>query len=338
MHFFKNRTVRQTYFMKSIQYKKLLGLLLLALVSLSYSLSHGSIDLSYSELFTTLLGEGTPAMSQIVFDIRLPRTVSAFVTGGMLAMSGVLMQVLLRNPLADPYILGVSGGAALMTLTLMLFGMTGLWLTAGAWIGSLAAMFSVFFLAKQYALFQAERVLITGIALASAFSAVISFILLMSPDQTLHGMLFWLLGDLADAHFPLAESVILCIACLWSFRLATPLNILLRGEPIARSLGINTSRLQRSLYFLCALQTAAAVALAGCIGFVGLMVPHALRYILGFDHRQLLPGSVLLGGSLLTIADTLSRTLFAPQQLPVGMLMAFLGVPVMLFLLHKRVA
>jgi iron complex transport system permease protein len=256
----------------------------------------------------------------------------------MLAMSGVMMQVLLRNPLADPYVLGISGGAALMTLTLMLCGMTGLWLTAGAWGGSIIAMLCVFFLAKQFALFQAERVLLTGIALASAFSALISFILIMSPEQALHGMLFWLLGDLSDAHLPLGESVILFIACFWSFRLAKPLNILLRGEAIARSLGINTARLQLSLYFLCALQTAAAVALAGCIGFVGLMVPHALRFILGLDHRQLLPGSVLLGGSLLTIADTLARTLFAPQQLPLGMIMVFLGIPVMLFLLHKRVA
>ena len=309
---------------------KLYGLIAFALIaamSIIFSLSAGSISLSRVD----------HALSHdIIIHLRLPRTLSAFVTGGLLALAGAMMQVLLRNPLADPYILGISGGAAVMSLLIMLCGLTGYWVTGGAWLGSLLAIFLVFFLTGRQSIWSAQRVLLTGIALASGFSALISFILIVSSERELHGMLFWLLGDLSFSHWPILESMILIFGLICSFSLAKQLNILMRGEQEARALGVNALRLQWQLYFLCALLTAAAVALAGCIGFVGLIVPHVFRLICGYDHRLLLPGCVLLGGSVLTMADALSRTLFAPQQLPVGIMMSLIGIPVFLFLLQKN--
>lgn len=317
------------------KYRRTIGLIFIALLSIFFSLSHGSTVISISQLYKTLIGQGTDLSYDILFHLRLPRTLSAFVTGALLALAGALMQVLLRNPLADPYILGISGGGAVISLILIAFGVTGYWLTGGAWIGSLITIFLVFILAKHQGTWNSQRVLLTGIALASGFSAIISFILLLCPEKELHSLLFWLLGDLSFAHMPVLETMILLIGFFCSFRLANQLNILVRGEREAKALGIHTARLQVQLYFLSALLTASAVALAGCIGFVGLIVPHLFRLIGGHNYRLLLPGSAVLGGALLTIADTLSRTLFAPQQLPVGIMMAFLGVPIFLVLLNQ---
>jgi iron complex transport system permease protein len=285
---------------------------------------------------TALSGQGDPVIQQIVIHLRLPRTLAAFVTGGLLSLAGAMMQVLLRNPLADPYVLSISGGAAVASLVCILCGLTGYALMGGAWVGSFIATVLVFSLTRWKSAWQSDRVLLTGIALASGFSALISFILLISPDKELHGMLFWLLGDLSYAHLPILEMFILSTALILSLRFAKQLNLLVQGETQAKALGISTERLQIQIYFLTSLLTAAAVALAGCIGFVGLVVPHMFRLLWGYDHRWLLPGSVLLGGSLLTLADTFSRTLFAPQQLPVGIMMAMIGIPVFLFLLQKN--
>ena len=311
-------------------------LLLLSAVSIFYSLFKGSTLISIYQLFTALFEGPSTLTSEIIWHFRLPRTFSAFVTGGLLGLSGAIMQVLLRNPLADPYVLGISGGAATMSLFCILAGLTGVWLTGGAWLGSLLAILLVFAFNKKQTSWNTQRVLLTGVALASGFSAVISCILVISSDKELHGMLFWLLGDLSFARIPFLESGILVAGLVLSLSLAKQLNILGRGEKEAKSLGINTTRLQLQLYFLSALLTAAAVALAGCIGFIGLIVPHTFRLLCGYDHRLLLPGCILLGGSLLTIADTLSRTLFAPQQIPVGIIMTLTGIPVFLFLLHKN--
>lgn len=317
------------------KYSCLIVLGLVSIASICFSLIKGSVLISSYQLLDSFLGHGDPVIDKIIFNLRLPRTLSAFVTGSLLAMSGAMMQILLRNPLADPYVLGISGGAAVASLLCILYGLTGYWLTGGAWLGSLFAIFLVFGLAKKNHVWNSERVLLTGIALASSFSAFISFILIISSDKELHSMLFWLLGDLSDSHMPIIESIILFIVLIMSLTLAKQLNILMRGEQEAQALGINTSRLQTQVYFLCALLTAAAVALAGCIGFIGLIVPHFFRLLGLHDYRWLLPGSFLLGGSLLTMADTFSRTFFAPQQLPVGIMTAFLGIPIFLYLLQK---
>jgi iron complex transport system permease protein len=283
-----------------------------------------------------LLGQTSTLTHDILWRLRIPHVLTAFVTGGLLALAGALMQVLVRNPLADPYILGISGGAGLATLGLMLFGFSGLWLTGGAWAGSLLTILLIFLLTRKNQFHNTQQFLLTGIALASGFSALASLILLTSPDTILRGMLFWLIGDLSYAHLPLAEGSILLIGLLMSLMIAKELNLLVRGEKEATALGVNTQHLQWKLYLLSSLLTATAVTLAGCIGFVGLIVPHVFRLSFGYDHRYLLPGSVLIGGSLLTLADLCARTVFFPQEIPVGIVMVLLGIPVFLYLLQKN--
>lgn len=333
LHFTNNRVKK----MLQIKQKGWISLILFALLSLFFSLSRGSTVISAHELLNVIFNPGNDDLWQnIILAIRLPRTLSAFITGGSLALAGAMMQVLLRNPLADPYILGISGGGAIVSLILIVLGVSGYWLTGGAWCGSLIATFIVFFFTKRQKSWNSQQILLTGIALSSGFSAIISFILVLSSNKEWHSLLFWLLGDLSFAHMPYLEGIILLIALIYSRRLANELNLLTRGEREAKALGVNTTRVQVQIYFLSALVTSSAVALAGCIGFIGLIIPHLMRLSGYYDHRLLLPSSVLLGGTLLTIADTLSRTLFSPQQLPVGIIMAFIGVPIFIILLHKN--
>ena len=253
----------------------LVYLIILAGIALSFSLFKG----------ITLLGSDPRILHDIIFSLRLPRTLAAFVTGGLLALAGGLMQILLRNPLADPYVLGSSGGAAVATLLLLLAGFSGLTLIGGAWIGSLIAITLVWWLAQSQQGFQSYRVLLTGIALGSGFSALISFLLLTSPDNELRSMLFWLMGDLSYAHYPWVESLILLFGLGWVSVRGRELTILLRGPQEAKSLGVNSERLNLSLFLLSAALTAAAVTLAGCIGFIGLIIPHLLRLLGLHDQR-----------------------------------------------------
>lgn len=290
-----------------------------------------SISLS---IFKTIPTTDIQLAHHILFSLRLPRTLSAFVAGGMLALAGCQMQLLMRNPLADPYMLGISGGAALAALICIILGMSNLGLTAGAWLGSLATVVFVFFIARGTS--NTHRLLLTGVAIASAYSACISFILLISTQTELRSMLFWLLGDLSFAHYPLYEGIELFLSLILSFCLVRPLSILQRGEQEARALGVNVNRLQLILYLMSSGLTAAAVTLGGCIGFVGLIVPHFLRLLGWYDLRLLIPGSVLFGGTLVTLADFFARNLFAPQQLPLSIFLSLLGIPVFLLLLQKQ--
>lgn len=294
-------------------------LLVFASFSLFFSLRHGSTNsIDYT----------------ILMKLRFPRALSAFVSGGLLALSGVLIQLLLQNPLADPYILGISGGAALTTLLMLFFGISGITLTTGAWCGSLFAMLLMTLLARKHH-FETHQLLLSGILLASGFSACISFILLISPDTSLHSMLFWLCGDLNDAHYPITALVVLIFGSVITMLLAPGLNLLYRGEREAQALGLACKQYRICLYVLCSLFTAAAVTISGTIGFIGLIVPHITRKLVGFDHRILLPASILIGGALLTFADTCARIAFAPQQIPVGIILAFIGIPLFIWLLRK---
>jgi iron complex transport system permease protein len=298
--------------------------------SILFSLLIGSTEISLTQLFSRY----SPSAINILWDIRLPRTLTAFITGALLALSGAFMQLLTQNPLADPYVLGISGGAALVTLCMMLCGFNGEWLIIGAWLGSLMTILCIFMLVKKHQ-WQTQLLLLSGIALACGFSAGITFILLISPDKNLHTMLFWLTGDLNDIRLPWIGLLILLIGGIASYILAPGLNILARGDKESQILGLSYKKYRIALYLLSSLFTAAAVSLAGCIGFIGLIVPHITRLLVGFDHRIVLPLSMLLGGSLLTIADTCARSLFAPQQLPVGILMAMIGVPIFIWLIQK---
>jgi iron complex transport system permease protein len=245
------------------------------------------------------------------------------------------MQVLLRNPLADPYILGVSGGASFAALLGMTLGAASAYLPALAWTGALISILIVFSLARGDGPWSGTRLLLTGVVTASGWAALISLLLTLGPDSSLRGMLFWLIGDLSYASLPSWALATLALIFVICFGMARSLNVLAMGETTARLLGEPTQKLLWIVYLLASILTATAVSIAGNIGFVGLIVPHLMRLIVGSDHRVLLPAAGLFGGLFLVLSDTLARTVLAPRQLPVGVVTALLGVPLFLLLLNK---
>ncbi|MFO7994426.1 MAG: iron ABC transporter permease, partial [Marinobacter sp.] len=293
---------------------------------MALSVSIGSASLSLADSWAVLTGTGTPLQQTLILDLRLPRTLSAFATGGLLAVAGALMQVLLRNPLADPYILGLSGGAAVGALLAMLAGFAGALVSGSAFAGALLATLLVFGLAHGTGSWTPSRLLLTGVVVAAGWGAIITLILAMSPARQLPGMLYWLMGDLSHAGSPAPELVLLVLVCAMVFPLGRSLNVLARGPMQAAALGVSVRPLEWLIYVLASLLTAAAVSMAGSIGFVGLVVPHMLRLVLGNDQRLILPACALAGGSLLVLADSLARVVIAPEQLPVGVITALLGV------------
>jgi len=313
----------------------LFSLAALALASGLLALSFGSVNTPWQSVWQVLFGNDHGLTSDLVLQLRLPRAINAFTTGALLALAGALMQVLLRNPLADPYVLGISGGAAVAALGAILLGIGGLWLNAAAFVGALISMLLVFGLARGAGVWSSTRLLLTGVIVAAGWGALIGFLLTVSPDAQLRGMLFWLMGDLGGAETYGLGIVTLVLGLMLSLPLARNLNVMARGELSARALGVPVARLRLGLYGLASLLTAVAVMTAGSIGFIGLVAPHVLRLAVGNDHRILLPGAALFGGSLLLLADTVARTALAPQQLPVGVVTALLGVPVFLYLLSR---
>lgn len=271
----------------------------------------------------------------VVLSLRLPRAIAAFAVGGLLALAGALQQILLRNPLADPYILGTSGGASVGALLAMLLGVGLFWVNVSAAIGAIVAILCVFALAgRDFSATQA-RLLLTGVAV-SAFSGALSTLLLsLAPDGVLRGMLFWMMGDLSGATgLPALLGLLVLLALLWPF--LRDFNVLGMGQQTAHTLGASPPHLHYLLYLSAAIATALAVTTAGLIGFVGLIVPHALRLLFGQDQRLLLPACALGGGMVLLLADLLARTIIAPTQLPVGVVTALLGAPVFLLLLSQQ--
>ncbi len=310
----------------------ILLLLAAALAAIVASLALGSsgIDAPWDRL-----AAGDPLMRTIVWELRLPRALAAFGTGAVLALAGVLMQALLRNPLADPYVLGVSGGAAVGALGLMLAGATGLAVDVGAAAGALGAMLLVFAVAHGAGGWTTTRLLLTGVVVAAGCGAIVSLLLSLSDDLRLRGMLFWLLGDFGYVQTPwwlLALALVAIPACLLAAR---PLDALARGELRARILGVPVRGLRIGIYVAASALTAAAVTTAGSIGFVGLVTPHLVRLVVGSSHRAVIPAAALGGGALLVVADLLARTIVAPRQLPVGALTALIGVPLFLSMMRR---
>ncbi len=308
------------------------------------ALASGSVELAPLDLLRALVSPADSIAGEIVVRLRLPRALAAFGAGGLLALAGALMQVLLRNPLADPYVLGLSGGAAVGALGAMLAGLGTLAVNLGASGGALVAITLVFTLARRdFARQQrfgaqdaSPRLLLTGVAMAAGWGALITLLLTLAPEARLRGMLFWLMGDLngVESWAPALAMLALALALVYPF--ARDLNVLLRGEALAHALGVRVTALRRTVYLLASVATALAVTTAGAIGFVGLVVPHALRLALGNDQRVLLPACALAGGTLLLLADTAARNVLAPQQLPVGVITALVGVPAFMFLLLRQ--
>ena len=310
-------------------------LVLLALASFWAALAAGSIPVAATDVLAALLGQDAPG-ADIVRQLRLPRALAGFACGGLLALAGALMQVLLRNPLADPYILGISGGAGAGALFAIMVGLPTLGIDGLAFAGALGAMFLVFGLAHGDGSWTQTRLLLTGVIVAAGCGALISLMLAIAPEDRLRGMLFWLTGDLGQASSAWPPMLALAIALVLAMPFARELNLLARGLLQAQALGVAVNRLRYAIFLLASLATAASVTTAGSIGFIGLVVPHLVRLVTGNDQRLLLPASALAGGALLMLADTLARSLIAPQQLPVGVLTALIGVPVFLFLLSRQ--
>jgi iron complex transport system permease protein len=309
-------------------------LAVLAVAALAASVCIGSVGIGAHGL-DDALGR------QIVLSLRLPRALAGFACGALLSLAGALLQVLLRNPLADPYVLGVSGGAAVFALPAMLLTLPWWGVDAAAFGGALVSIALVLALTRGD-LWRAEprdvspRLLLTGAVLAAGWGALITLMLSLAPDGRLRGMVFWLSGDLDGVERAWPAWLALLVAVALAVPLAPKLNALLRGAAFAHAVGVEVPPLRRRIYLIASLATAVAVTTAGTIGFVGLIVPHALRLAFGNDQRMLLPAAALAGGTLVMVADLAARTVVAPTQLPVGVIMALIGAPAFLYILLGR--
>ncbi|WP_426117347.1 FecCD family ABC transporter permease [Massilia sp. PWRC2] len=322
----------------------LTGLTVFALASLLFAGMTGSVRVPLAELpaaLADLLHGQTSSLAATLLELRLSRAAVGFVTGAALSLAGVMMQALLRNPLADPYVLGISGGSAVGALGALLF-MCAAWVVDAAAFGGAVIISAILYaLARRdlrggaAAEGGSSLLLLTGVILASACMAMVSLMLSIAPDSRLRSMIFWMIGDLAGAPLRLLPWVVLASALLFALRSARDMNVMALHAENAATLGVKVGLLRKSLFFASGLLTASAVTTAGSIGFVGLIVPHAIRFLVGPDHRVLIPAAALAGGAFLVLADALARTVIAPQQLPVGVVTALIGAPVFLYQLHR---
>jgi iron complex transport system permease protein len=312
-------------------------LLALAVAGLfGLSLASGSVPLRAGEVLEALT-TGSPSFARdVILELRLPRALAAFAVGGLLALSGAMLQVLLRNPLADPYVLGVSGGASVAALIAIMLGLPATGVDGFAALGALAACLLVFALAQGPGGWTPTRLLLTGIVVAAGAGSVVSLLLALGDETKLRGMVFWLLGDLSGTRRWPWLLALLAVASVAGIVLGRHLNVLARGAAQAATVGLDVRRLQAVLFVGSSVLTGCAVSAAGSIGFVGLVTPHLARLALGSDNRVVLPAAALLGGALLMAADLAARVLIAPRQLPVGALTALVGVPLFLLLMARR--
>lgn len=305
------------------------------------SLGSGPSELSSSTLLEALTGAGDAGARAILFELRLPRTLLAIMVGGGLAASGAAFQALLRNPLAEPYVLGVSGGAAMGAVLGIVTGIAG----AGSWglpitafAGAIGTIALVFFIASRVGRgFDTRVLLLAGVVVGAFFNAIIMLLLTYAESDTFRAAVFWMMGTLMTASWTETAIVALYIVPMIGvlIGMARGLNLIAMGDETATYLGIRVERLKAAAFVVASLIVAAAVSVCGIVGFVGLIVPHALRIIWGGDHRFLLPGCFLAGGAFLLLTDTAARTVAAPAELPIGVITALVGVPLFIALLMR---
>jgi iron complex transport system permease protein len=323
----------------------LLGLLLILVILVSITL--GSVKVppfrSIRILFQSILGlkgAGSETERTIIVSLRLPRAILAGFVGAGLSVSGVTFQALLRNPLADPYILGVSSGAAVGAIVAILLGLStsSLGLPLASFLGALLTILVVFYFGRQDGKIHPNTLLLAGVISGSFLSALIMFFISVSQKEELHTIIFWLMGDFsfssARAIFVIFPYVLLGVFLL--YLRSRHLNLILSGEENAIQLGVDVERLKLVSYLSASLITAASVSVCGLIGFVGLIIPHSMRLIFGPDHRLLIPSAALVGASFLIASDTFARTFLAPTELPVGVITAAFGGPFFIYLLKTR--
>jgi iron complex transport system permease protein len=278
----------------------------------------------------------------IVWEIRLPRVLLAAIVGAALTTAGTVVQVLVRNALADPFLLGISSGASVGATSVLLFGAfasLGLWaLSFGSILGALAAMIVVFVVSRQGGRLAPLQLTLCGVVMAGLFESITSFLIFRGNPQATQSVLFWLLGSFGNASWSQlpGPALGLAAAMVYLFSQARSLNALAMGSDAATSLGVDVPRLRRNLFVVTSLIAGLAVAVSGVIGFVGLVVPHIVRLTVGSDHRRTLPVGVLVGAAFMVLADLLARTIVAPQEMPIGVITAILGAPTLIFLIRRR--
>lgn len=312
--------------------------LFLAVLGSFLSLTKGSSIISIKEITDILLNPGNDPRSQIIWNIRMPRTIVSALVGINLSLSGAILQAIMRNPLADPHIIGISSGAGLAGVVIMiLFPAMEYLITPVAFIGAMLAAVCIYILAWKNGI-KPVRIILAGVAVSAFLGAGISGLMIFYSDRV-HGALMWMVGGLAARSWPHVNIILpyAVIGLILALASAAYLNILQLGDEMARGLGVNVEVTRIILTAIAALLAASAVSVVGLLGFVGLVVPHAARLLIGSDYRFLLPASALLGIAIVTLSDTFARVIFAPIELPVGIIMAFLGAPFFLFLLRREI-
>ena len=332
------------------RWMKVMGLLsAMALVSAVVCLQFGAQYIGLGDILRILFSgpgdavRGSETTATILFQVRLPRVFLGFLVGCCLASVGVALQALLRNPLADPYVLGVSSGAALGVSIAVLVGVGTTMFAVSAlplcgFTGGLIALLVIYRLAASHDRLPIYSVLLAGVILNAMFSALIMFVTsVMDPNRSF-GMMIWLMGSLTAPAYPalFVFSLYLLVGLGLLLKQVRVLNIMAFGEESARSLGIDTERIKRYIFLVSALMTGAVVSVSGMVGFIGMVVPHAVRLMFGADHRLLLPAAALVGGAFLMVADTFARTFFSPSEVPVGIMTALVGGPFFIYLLVWR--
>jgi len=317
------------------------------LIVVVISLKVGAVPISVIDLVASLgrvaIGQSDQLPSEyslIVFDIRLPRILLGILVGAALSVAGTGFQALLRNPLADPYVLGASSGAALgAILSLIITSRASFAMPLAAFAGALATIAGVYFLGRRGVQIDTHTLLLAGIISASFLSAVIMFLMTTLSGGELRGIAFWLMGDLTSTKTPVGLGwlfMVLLMAIGAIYSTAADLNLLLSGEQEAMHLGVDVPRVKLVVYVSASLLTGLAVSVSGAIGYVGLLVPHVMRLLFGSDHRLLIPATALGGAIAIVVADTLARTIVSPTELPVGAMTAIAGAPVFIYLLRRR--
>ncbi|MDI6758121.1 MAG: iron ABC transporter permease [Candidatus Omnitrophota bacterium] len=316
--------------------------LILALAGVSiFSLSVGTAGIGIKKVIFALFEGKNSIERSIIFDIRLPRILLGFAIGGSLALSGAILQGLFRNPLVEPYTLGISGGAALgvcLNIVLRLHNINILTLPFFGFLGAVTVIVFVYFLSMQKGVLKIQGLLLTGVMISFISSALIMLIMSISRAEDLHGIIFWIMGSLEEPNWFLIKAVFwasifgLLVSCLFSLKL----NALSLGEEEAKHLGVNVEKTKRLLFIISSLLTGFSVSVAGIIGFVGLAVPHFVRMFVGQDHRILLAGSFLAGAVFLIFCDTIARTIISPVELPVGVITGILGGSVFIYIFSKH--
>ncbi len=314
-------------------WRRMVVLAMLAFVAAAYGLVSGSADISAAQVWQLAVGEGDAVTRTVVLDLRLPRVLTALAVGALLALGGLLLQALFRNPLADPYVLGVSGGAAVGALLSLAAGAAA-WVAQGAAaVGAAAAVALVWWLGAAGG---TTRLLLAGVVIAATCGAIVTLVLSLASSEALRGMIFWLAGDLSWAAWPWPTAALALCATLVIMLLARPLDVLASGELRAQAVGLDIRHARSGVVAGAAVLAAAAVVSAGTIGFVGLLAPHIARLLFRTaSHRVIAPATALLGGLIVAVADTLARTVLEPRQLPVGALLALVGAPLFLTLLRR---